>query len=246
VSITGILCVPVSPLHHSHQTTITLQGINWGTYRHLDICPPGTYAVDFQTKVEDRQGGGDDTAMNAVSLGCSDGHSKITSGKGDWGTWGHLSPVCHSGFIGARIKVEASQGGGDDSGTNAIQFFCHTNGRPYKSKEGPWGDWRRIHYCPTGYKITGIRTQIEPRQHSGDDSALNSVQLQCTFFGDDIMYDDETKKIQNSDDMKTSEVSEPADEVESPEIADEVESPEIADEVESPESADEVEVADEI
>ena len=37
--------------------------------------------------------------------------------------------------------------------------------------------------CPEGKVITGFRTQVEPDQGYGDDTALNGVQFQCDTTG---------------------------------------------------------------
>merc|ERR1711860_138096 len=113
-------------------------------------------------------------------MGTCSGHGTITSGQNIWGSWRHESLKCNGGFIGAALKVESPQGKGDDTATNAIRLYCSW-GNPYKSGEGPWGDWSAVQYCPQGYRIAGIQTQIESPIGSGDDTALNSVNLLCTY-----------------------------------------------------------------
>jgi hypothetical protein len=45
---------------------------------------------------------------------------------------------------------------------------------------GWWGDWQGIRYCPDDSFATGYRMKVEGQQGGGDDTGLNSVELQCT------------------------------------------------------------------
>ncbi|MCE0463237.1 hypothetical protein [Pseudomonas uvaldensis] len=47
------------------------------------------------------------------------------------------------------------------------------------SEQGPWGDWGAPAYCPANQYVWGFRVKGEPYQGSGDDSALNAIQLIC-------------------------------------------------------------------
>ena len=74
----------------------------WGEW---DDCPGQSYVVKFQTKVESWQGHGDDSAVNAIKMTCSDG-STITSKEGPWGKWrDDESDECIAGFNKAKIKI---------------------------------------------------------------------------------------------------------------------------------------------
>lgn len=44
---------------------------------------------------------------------------------------------------------------------------------------GNWGDWHPTVYCPPGQYATAFQMRVEGNQGKGDDSSLNSVQLQC-------------------------------------------------------------------
>ncbi|NXS27727.1 VMO1 protein, partial [Pomatostomus ruficeps] len=45
--------------------------------------------------------------------------------------------------------------------------------------QGSWGSWSLP--CPTSAGVCGLRTRLEPPQHSGggDDTALNDLDLYC-------------------------------------------------------------------
>ncbi len=48
---------------------------------------------------------------------------------------------------------------------------------------GFWGDWTKPVYCPANHFVCGVRVRIEQDLgKEGDDTALNSVELQCCPF----------------------------------------------------------------
>ncbi|KAL3881708.1 hypothetical protein ACJMK2_028109 [Sinanodonta woodiana] len=42
-----------------------------------------------------------------------------------------------------------------------------------------WGDWHFPDFCAEGSFAVGYNQKIEPNQHSGDDTSLNAILLQC-------------------------------------------------------------------
>ena len=45
---------------------------------------------------------------------------------------------------------------------------------------GPWGKWHKTTtFCPANYYVCGLNQKVENEQGAGDDTALNSVALQC-------------------------------------------------------------------
>lgn len=52
--------------------TILMSAYNpgWGNWKGFGSCPSGEVACGMQTKVEDSQGGGDDTSLNGIQLRC--------------------------------------------------------------------------------------------------------------------------------------------------------------------------------
>jgi hypothetical protein len=47
------------------------------------------------------------------------------------------------------------------------------------SQQGPWGDWGEGASCPAGAFVWGFRLKSESYQGSGDDTALNAIELIC-------------------------------------------------------------------
>jgi len=45
--------------------------------------------------------------------------------------------------------------------------------------DGHWGDWGTIHICPKDHYAMSLRVRDEEYQHSGDDTALNGLQMRC-------------------------------------------------------------------
>ena len=82
----------------------------WGVWGSEEFCKNHGYAVGFATKVEGKQGGGDDTAMNGLKLQCSDGDFLNSEYFQKWGSWDNAWNSCPSGFTGANVRIEGKQG----------------------------------------------------------------------------------------------------------------------------------------
>ncbi|XP_068128163.1 vitelline membrane outer layer protein 1 homolog [Hyperolius riggenbachi] len=96
----------------------------WGDWRGIQWCPSGQIMLRFSLKVEQPLGGiEDDTAANSISFQCSDGTVLYGDG-GPWGEYGDWSDTCESGICGIITRVEKSQGSGDDTSLNDVQFSC--------------------------------------------------------------------------------------------------------------------------
>ncbi|XP_066445658.1 vitelline membrane outer layer protein 1-like [Eleutherodactylus coqui] len=112
--------------------------------------------------------------------------STISVPNGDRrGTWGPME-VCDKGTLvrGFQLKVERSQGSGDDTSVNAIRLYCtsktDTNIKAMiSSTEGHWGDWTPVTWCPKGYPIS-FSLIVENPQGDGDDTAVNNVKMLCS------------------------------------------------------------------
>ncbi|KAK2850888.1 hypothetical protein Q5P01_007164 [Channa striata] len=161
-------------------------GAEWGEWGQIDMCPEGHYASGFSLKVEDSQGGGDDTALNGIRLYCVDPNNNV---NGDYATvessvgrWGEWTPVkwCVSQFLASfMLRVEPLQGWGDDTGANNIKFNCSRSGAELEGDGMEWGSWGNWSIkCPED-AICGLQTLLEPPQGTGDDTALNDVRFFC-------------------------------------------------------------------
>jgi hypothetical protein len=173
-------------------------GGTFGVWNSEVVCPTGTFASGFALKVEPDQGPGvrrgDDTALNAVRLYCSDSNGMIIdviqSNEGDWGNWTEPE-FCNTGnyLRGFRLRVEPPQGGGDndDTAANDVEFVCD-NGTSLRVSMplGRWGIFGDFAYCLNGASIDGIRSNVEPHVVDGDDTALNDIRLRCSASSDRV------------------------------------------------------------
>jgi hypothetical protein len=140
-------------------------------------------------KSETPRGSGDDTALNGIELECRiqqsspyyDAWSWRRSSEGGWGSWLAYAQRCGKGnaIRGVRMKVESSQGGGDDTGANRLEYSCADGSIRSPDAYTSWGTWSEWKYCPSGSAICGIRTRVEGSRGSSDDTALNGAEFAC-------------------------------------------------------------------
>jgi Vitelline membrane outer layer protein I (VOMI). len=157
----------------------------WGSWTRAVYCPPGSWAAGYTMKVEPNQGRGDDTALNAVALYCRDRNgrdvTRISPHDGFWGSWGEGANCPQGQFlILFNLRVEPSQGSGDDTGANSVAFLCSNSGGKITeaSNRGQWGslgEWQGQGLLPGA--ICGVRAKIEAQQGTGDDTALNNLEF---------------------------------------------------------------------
>ncbi len=148
----------------------------WGKWRNFQSCGHGSYVNGFSNRVEGNQKGGDDTAMNAIRMTCTNGRT-LTPHGGLWGGWGH-SARCPGGYTGAQVRIERQQGDGDDTALNCVKLWCTSTNSWSNSNCGPWGDWH-TGWCDKGQKICGVNIRLEDSQRGGDDTAMNGIELRC-------------------------------------------------------------------
>ncbi|XP_063057058.1 vitelline membrane outer layer protein 1 homolog [Engraulis encrasicolus] len=152
----------------------------WGGWDDVRFCPLGSYAYGFSLKVEGKQGGGDDTALNGIQLHCRDKDRHIASVTSEmrWGDWTDYQ-LCpgDARLKSFQLRVERPQGNGDDTAANNIRFRC-TDGTVLEGHGLDWGDWGSWSgECPRG--ICSMMARLERPVGDGDDTALNDVQMFC-------------------------------------------------------------------
>jgi len=99
---------------------------SWGYWRGVKMCSYGKYIGAASVRFEDQQGSEDDTALNGLKIYCvdenwSDGEVVMVH-AGFWGSWKPWGYKWNKLVKGARVKSEDSQGDGDDTAMNGIQF----------------------------------------------------------------------------------------------------------------------------
>jgi hypothetical protein len=131
----------------------------------------------------------------------------ITSQTGWWGDLG-TRPVCPTLLVpitrGQTTFLEGKQYDGDDTALNAVVAKCappsntdadvarnagtttlepshQTSWGVSVAEEGTFSSSGRVG-CPQGTAVCGIKTQLEPKQGSSDDTALNGAAFYCCTF----------------------------------------------------------------
>ena len=95
--------------------------------------------------------------------------------EGIWGSWGN-EDMCHQTYATAfKVRVE-TKFSGDNSALNSVCLICK-DGREICSKLGFWGPWYTSRQCEAGF--TEGKFRFERNQGSGDDSAGNTLLLNC-------------------------------------------------------------------
>jgi len=163
---------------------------NWGVWGDFAQCNDGEHVVGMRLRTEAPQGKGDDTALNAIELLCaapgSHQYTPIKSLEGSWGNWGRTFYCPDDTTVkGFQLRSEAYQGNGDDTAANNLRIFCNLPASP-EMIEGDgmtWGSWTERQNCLNGQAVVGFRTQVEPYQGNGDDTALNNVDMVCGDLG---------------------------------------------------------------
>ena len=150
------------------------------------------YVIGYQLKIEPPQGGGDDTALNAIELRCAEfgnttASTYIYSGISKFGTWRGVG-FCpdFKPVTGFRLKVEPLRDDGDDAAATNLQVWCGIlpSGESLQAgyiSDAAWGDWSSWAYCPEGWAVAGITTRIHECDDC-DDTGLNGVEMRCRRY----------------------------------------------------------------
>lgn len=99
----------------------------WGAWRNPVYVPDNCYVVGVATRIEARQGTGDDTALNGIKMIYRNRVTLqvgiITLEDGIWGSWaGEASVPDDSLVCGVQIRIESPQRDGDDTAMNGINL----------------------------------------------------------------------------------------------------------------------------
>ncbi|KAG7166407.1 Vitelline membrane outer layer protein 1-like 4 [Homarus americanus] len=162
-------------------------GIAWGEWGTVELCPSGSYAHAFEVKFQS-PGGTDETALNAVKLYCATETEHdvdyVTSVVGIEGHWQGMR-VCSDGFLtGMRAEVLEPQGLlHDDVAVENVQVQCdYDDNEILEGVEnlpmftpGIYSEWG---YCDAGSAICGLQVRYEAVS-IGDDSATTDLIMFC-------------------------------------------------------------------
>ncbi|CAG7733776.1 unnamed protein product [Allacma fusca] len=167
----------------------------WGQY---DECPPGMYVIGFQLISESDQGlFGDDSALGGILLYCFSITARMnTPNFLSWfaspkkyvmvsSTLGHAGNVrlpheCSFPEYAVGFELRADYDHGivyDDTAANNMRLIC-TDGSVVEGDGEPWGEWTGEQHCPRGFRVCGIRTQVE-EEGTSDETTLNNIELGC-------------------------------------------------------------------
>ena len=126
---------------------------NWGGWQPWKTSDLNYYACGANLRFEDSQGGGDDTAANGLKLKYClisnwNSQKEVEVYPGIWGSWKGMKMCPANQFIvGAQVRYEDSQGGGDDTALNGLKIYCapkntNTGGLWVTVYGGIWGGWK--------------------------------------------------------------------------------------------------------
>ena len=132
---------------------------NKGTWGDWESCAPGHHVIGMWLRIEGKQGSGDDTALNAIRLKCSDDKILISK-EGTWGDWKPWSGTSsEEGIECLWLGYEEPCHDCDRTGANGVRFRA-SNKAIYKPGDGPWSEVWGEAACPDGTVVTGFRTKV--------------------------------------------------------------------------------------
>jgi hypothetical protein len=164
--------------------TFELAAAGKGMFTPPLFCRPGTFVSGFEQRVEEDQGSGDDTALNAVALLCSDRQGsfveRLSPWEGVWGSWSGASQCAKGQFVTrGQLKIETLQALGDDTSANAARFKCSDDAQLVADNDAAWGVWKAEVACGTGEAACGVELAYQPPQGGDDDVAMTGMRIHC-------------------------------------------------------------------
>ena len=169
----------------SDGTEITSHGGHWGGWSAWSSCSACTDKMPNGELWHDSDGDTYDCAWygegsNCATYGNGYANKGLTANDACCACGGG-GPVAFDGFA---IKNEPNQGGGDDTGANAVQMYCGSAPSEPSTNAG-WGGWSNHVSCPAGKGICGFRIRIEGQ--GGDDTAMNDIEMKCCDAPDSML-----------------------------------------------------------
>ncbi|XP_063070703.1 vitelline membrane outer layer protein 1-like [Engraulis encrasicolus] len=111
------------------------------------------------------------------------------SNGGTWGDWGTMV-MCPKDYraFGFSLKVEESQGIGDDTALNGIRLICrHVDNfddqTTITSSTAEWGTWTKSLDCGSKGYLKSFSLRVEHPLVETDDTAANNIKFRCTNSG---------------------------------------------------------------
>ncbi|CAI2347789.1 unnamed protein product [Caenorhabditis sp. 36 PRJEB53466] len=180
---------PTSSRMELHSTRLT----NWGRWYPWARCSTGRYAHGMQIKYRQNLKERDNTNLNAVAIFCQElgldeirGDDGWMSGEGHFGVWQTVRYCpARTVIIGFALRSQPPQTDGDNVAADNFAAYCGTVYGPRKpdltirGDTAGVGNWTADQFCPQGYVVCGIQSQIHELQNLNDDTSLNNVNLEC-------------------------------------------------------------------
>jgi hypothetical protein len=164
-----------------YRDTVEIYPGVWGDWQTVAMCKPGYWINGYRVRVEGSQGGGDDTALNAVEFSCLNqqgGAHTISSHPGIWGDWKQWN-YCPVGkfAVGSNLRFEDPDG--DDTAGNDVALYCNDGSTLLGPGGAGWGAWKPVVKCGANRVACGAQVRFEGSQGGGDDTAMNGLRMAC-------------------------------------------------------------------
>ena len=179
-----------SPKPGSTSTVVSLeygQFGDWGDWVEFD-----KFVCGGQSRYDTTKYGSDASGLNGLKFKfCSytyTGPIYEPVSNGLFGDWLKTVDAPDDFFgCGATLRVQSSQGDGDDTAANAIRLtYCNkfdwNTQLDANLNEGLYGEWKTKVMCPKGQFMNGANIKLEKSQGIySDDTAMNGLKIKCTL-----------------------------------------------------------------
>lgn len=167
--------------HEGHFEVAT----NMGSWSCSTFCDAGQSVASWAIKSLSHQGSGDDLANTGIAAGC---HNMSTGAFVEWkmpfgvssapGAWDITTSSCF--LKGANFKMfDGPTSGIDDVGITDAAGLCLDDFSINVDVNNPgWGTWRGWDTCPSGTRVCGVGSKLDP-DDSSDDAGMTGVRVEC-------------------------------------------------------------------